>query len=235
MPPINIQSGPQFTRVDGGAADWAVSYGLTPYPAAVRAMEVRVEAIAAGEARELVWLVEHPPLYTAGVSARPGDLLSPDRFPVFKGDRGGKHTYHGPGQRVAYVMLDLKARRKDVRAFVAALEAAIVGSLGALGVVAETRPGRVGVWVTDAGNERKIAAIGLKVRRWVSYHGLSLNVSPDLSHFDGIVPCGLRDYGVTSLRHLGLGASLEDADRAMRSSFSAVFGPFTNAAPPLGH
>jgi lipoyl(octanoyl) transferase len=195
-------------------------------------MEARVAAIARGEAKELVWLVEHPPLYTAGVSARASDLISPDRFPVFQVDRGGKHTYHGPGQRVVYVMFDLKTRQKDVRAFVAGLEASIIGALAQLGVASAVRSGRVGVWIEDAGEERKIAAIGLKIRRWISFHGISLNVSPDLTHFDGIVPCGLGEYGVTSLERLGLATRLEEADKALKASLEAEFGPFCPALPP---
>lgn len=233
MTPINLQSRPQFARLDGAAAGWAVSAGLTPYPEAVAAMEARVAAIGAGEAGELVWLVEHPPLYTAGVSARSSDLLSPDRFPVFEGNRGGKYTYHGPGQRVVYVMLDLTARRRDVRALVAGLEATIIAALSQLGVASEVRPGRVGVWVEDAGEERKIAAIGLKIRRWISFHGISLNVAPDLAHFEGIVPCGLRDYRVTSLKQMGLATRLEEADQALKVAFEAVFGPFRPAVPPV--
>jgi lipoyl(octanoyl) transferase len=188
-------------------------------------MEARAEAIARGEASELVWLLEHPPLYTAGTSGRPEDLLDPDRFPVFKSGRGGQLTYHGPGQRVAYVMLDLGARGRDVRAFVAGLERWIVGALAELGVRGETRPDRIGVWVAREAGEAKIAAIGVRVRRWVSFHGVALNVAPDLSHFQGIVPCGVRGHGVTSLRDLGVGAGMADADAALRRSFEAVFGP----------
>lgn len=233
MKPINLQPRLEFGRTDGRAAGWAVSPGLTPYPEAVTAMEAWVAGIAEGKLGELVWLVEHPPLYTAGVSARTSDLLSPDRFPVFTGDRGGKHTYHGPGQRVIYVMLDLKARRKDVRAFVAGLEAAIIGALARLGIESGVRSGRVGVWVDDMGEERKIAAIGLKIRRWVSFHGISLNVFPDLAHFDGIVPCGLENFGVTSLQRLGLNTRLEEADQALKASFEDIFGPFRPAPPPI--
>ena len=221
-----------FARADGVAAAWAVSPGLTPYPAAVAVMEDRVAAILAGKAGELIWLVEHPPLYTAGVSARDADVISPDRFPIFQGGRGGRHTYHGPGQRVCYVMLDLRERERDVRALVGALETWIIGALSLLGVDAGTRQGRVGVWVEDQGEDRKIAAIGLKLRKWVSLHGISLNVAPDLSHFDGIVPCGLKDYGVTSLERLGAGGGLEAADAALRASFETVFGPLASADAP---
>ncbi|MBV8681834.1 MAG: lipoyl(octanoyl) transferase LipB [Caulobacteraceae bacterium] len=223
-----------FDRADGRPAGWAVSPGLVPYPDAVAAMERRVEAIASGEAEEVVWLLEHPPLYTAGVSARPADLLVPDRFPVFESGRGGQYTYHGPGQRVAYVMLDLRARRRDVRAFVAALETWIISALAELGVSAQVRPGRVGVWVERSAppREDKIAAIGVRLRRWVSLHGISLNVAPDLSHFDGIVPCGIRDHGVTSLADLGVPATLDLADAALRAAFQSTFGPAAPAPAP---
>jgi lipoyl(octanoyl) transferase len=228
---------PIFGRADGIPAGWAVSKAPVAYPDAVAAMEARAAAIAEGRAGELVWLLEHPPLYTAGVSARPGDLLEPDRFPVFESGRGGQFTYHGPGQRVAYVMLDLTRRERDVRAFVAALEAWVIGALRRFNVVGEVRPGRVGVWVERraAGlppREDKIAAIGVKLRRWVSFHGISLNVEPDLAHFSGIVPCGVTDHGVTSLVDLGLPVTLEEADAALRASFGEVFGPVADADPP---
>ena len=200
-------------------------------------MEARAAAIAEGAAGELVWLLEHPPLYTAGVSARPSDLLEPDRLPVFESGRGGQYTYHGPGQRVAYVMLDLTARRRDVRAFVASLEAWIIAALARFEVAGEMRPGRVGVWVAResaglGGREDKIAAIGVKLRRWVSFHGISLNVAPDLAHFSGIVPCGVTEHGVTSLADLGRTASMDQADVALQASFAEVFGPVEPAAPP---
>jgi lipoyl(octanoyl) transferase len=200
-------------------------------------MEARATAIAAGQAGELVWLLEHPPLYTAGVSAKPRDLLQADRFPVFRTSRGGQFTYHGPGQRVAYLMLDLNRRGRDVRAFVGALEAWIVGALARFGVEGQIRPGRVGVWVERRApgvppREDKIAAIGVKLRRWVSFHGISLNVEPDLAHFAGIVPCGISEHGVTSLVDLGLPVTLDDADAALKASFVEVFGPVTDAAPP---
>ena len=199
------------------------------YLEAVAMMEARAAAIAEGRAGELVWLLEHPPLYTAGVSAKPGDLLDADRFPVFQSGRGGQFTYHGPGQRVAYVMLDLTKRRRDVRAFVAALEAWVIGALAQFNVVGEVREGRVGVWVERrapgiVARDDKIAAIGVKLRRWVSFHGISLNVEPDLSHFDGIVPCGVTEHGVTSLVDLGLPVTMDEADAALRSSFRTVFG-----------
>lgn len=189
-------------------------------------------------APEMVWLLEHPPLYTAGTSARDGDLLDP-RFPVFRSPRGGQYTYHGPGQRVAYVMLDLAERRRDVRGFVAALEDWIIGALARFNVRGERREDRVGVWVdrTEAGGsprEDKIAAIGVRLRHWVSFHGIALNVEPDLTHFSGIIPCGVAapEYGVTSLVDLGLPVTLADADSSLRESFHKVFGPTTDAAPP---
>lgn len=220
-------------RADGALTDWAVSANQVAYPDAVAAMEARVEAVAAAEARELVWLLEHPPLYTAGVSARSAELLQPDRFPVFRTGRGGRFTYHGPGQRVAYVMLDLSARRRDVHAFVASLQAWLIAALARLGVEGVVREGRVGVWVPGApGGEAKIAAIGVKLRRWVSFHGVSLNVDPELAHFDGIVPCGVSEHGVTSLAALGCSSSLSDVDRALQTSFESIFGPVGGAPPP---
>jgi lipoyl(octanoyl) transferase len=206
--------------------EWRVEPGLVDYPAAVAAMEARVAAIRDGGAPELVWLVEHPPLYTAGTSARQEDLLQPDRFPVYRSGRGGEYTYHGPGQRVAYVMLDLKRRGPDVRRFVTDLEDWIVGALAAFGVAGERRAGRVGIWVAR-GNDRedKIAAIGVRVRRWVTYHGIAVNVAPDLDHFGGIVPCGISGHGVTSLADLGLAATLPDLDTALHTAFPGVFGP----------
>ena len=225
-----------MTRADGAPVGWAVSTGPVPYPAAVAAMEARAAAIADGTAGELIWLLEHPPLYTAGVSAKPGDLIQPDRFPVFESGRGGQFTYHGPGQRVAYVMLDLTQRGRDVRAFVAALEAWIIDALAAFNVTGELREGRVGVWVERKGagwsREDKIAAIGVKLRRWVSFHGISLNVEPDLSHFGGIVPCGIREHGVTSLVDLGLPVTMDEADAALRASFQRVFGQAVAGEPP---
>ena len=228
-------SAPLFHRTDAAPAGWAVSQGRVPYEAAVAAMEARAEAIAEGRAGELVWLLEHPPLYTAGVSAKPADLLAPGRFPVFKASRGGQFTYHGPGQRVAYVMLDLSARRKDVRAFVAALEAWVIDALAQFNVEGQVRKGRVGVWVEHGAPKRedKIAAIGVRLRRWVSFHGVSLNVEPDLEHFAGIVPCGVTDHGVTSLVALGLPVTLAEADAALRTSFERVFGACQDAAPPI--
>jgi lipoyl(octanoyl) transferase len=225
----------KLIRADSRPVEWAVSEGPVAYEAAVSAMEARAAAIAAGEAPELVWLLEHPPLYTAGVSAKDGDLLDAARFPVHRTGRGGQFTYHGPGQRVAYVMLDLTARGKDVRTFVRGLEQWIIGALGEFGVPADVRDGRVGVWVERKGpgwsREDKIAAIGVKVRKWVSFHGVSLNVEPDLGHFTGIVPCGVADHGVTSLVDLGVPATMDEADAALKAGFQRVFGP-TAAAPP---
>jgi lipoyl(octanoyl) transferase len=219
-----------------GAApvEWFIADGLTDYAAAVAVMEARAAAIAAGGAAEAVWLVEHPPLYTAGTSADDADLLAP-RFPVFRTGRGGQFTYHGPGQRVAYAMLDLKRRGGDVRAFVTALEAWIIDTLEAFNLKGERREDRVGVWIgrsdKGAGFEDKIAAIGIRVRRWVSFHGISLNVEPELAHFDGIVPCGISEhrYGVTSLVDLGLPVTMSDADVALRNAFEGVFGPTVRA------
>ena len=209
--------------------EWRVEPGLTDYPAAVAAMEARVAAIRDGRRPELAWLVEHPPLYTAGTSAEPGDLLQPDRFPVYRSGRGGEFTYHGPGQRVVYVMLDLKRRGPDVRRYVHDLEEWIVRALAAFAVAGERREGRVGIWVPRQGSrpggpEDKIAAIGVRVRRWVTYHGIAINVAPELEHFSGIVPCGIRGHGVTSLVDLGLPVGLPDLDAALRASFPGVFG-----------
>jgi lipoyl(octanoyl) transferase len=214
--------------------EWLVAQGLTPYPDALAFMEARADAIRAGTAGELVWLVEHPPLYTAGTSTNPADLKDANRFPVYDAGRGGQYTYHGPGQRVAYVMLDLKRRREDVRAFVAALESWIIAALDRFNIKGEVREDRVGVWVSrpdrpplapNLPTEDKIAAIGIRLRRWVSFHGISLNVEPDLSHFDGIVPCGIEGYGITSLVDLGLPVTMEDADEALFFAFNEVFGP----------
>jgi lipoyl(octanoyl) transferase len=210
--------------------EWRIADDLIPYESAVAAMEARVEAIRAGEAPELVWLLEHPPLYTAGTSADDSDLLAPGSFPVFRTGRGGQLTYHGPGQRVAYVMLDLSRRGADVRRFVAALEAWIIATLDRFNVRGERREDRVGVWVRrpdkGAQHEDKIAAIGIRVRRWVTFHGISLNVEPDLSHFSGINPCGITEprFGVTSLADLGLPVTMAEADMALRAAFEEVFG-----------
>jgi lipoyl(octanoyl) transferase len=203
--------------------EWRVGRGLTLYPEAVAVMEERAAAIAEGAAPELVWLVEHPPIYTAGTSAKEADLLDA-RFPVFKTGRGGQFTYHGPGQRVGYVMLNLKERKADVRAFVHDLEEWLIRTLSQFNVKGERREGRVGIWVARAGREDKIAAIGVRVRRWVSFHGVSLNVDPDLTHFSGIVPCGVSDHGVTSLHDLGLPLTMADVDVALKQSFNDAFG-----------
>lgn len=214
--------------------EWMKSPGLVPYEDALSRMEARVAAIAHGGADEAIWLLEHPPLYTAGTSARAEDLTDPGRFPVHVAGRGGQYTYHGPGQRVAYVMLDLNRRGRDVRAFVRKLEAWIIAALAEFNVRGEVRAGRVGVWVTrhdtapnpdGSPREDKIAAIGVKLRKWISFHGISINVEPDLGHFDGIVPCGIRDHGVTSLVDLGLPVTTDDLDRALMATFATVFGP----------
>lgn len=212
---------------------WRVSDQLVAYPDALAAMEARVAAIADGHEPELVWLLEHPPLYTAGTSANVADLVEPDRFPVFQAGRGGQYTYHGPGQRVAYVMLDLRRRGPDVRGFVAALEAWLIGTLAAFNIKGERREDRVGVWIRRPDRvappceiaEDKIAAVGIRVRRWVTFHGISLNVEPDLTHFSGIIPCGVSQHGVTSLVDLGLPVSMAEVDMVLRREFEAVFGP----------
>ncbi|MGO4854346.1 lipoyl(octanoyl) transferase LipB [Phaeovulum sp. W22_SRMD_FR3] len=212
--------------------EWITAPGLVPYPDALAFMEARVADIAAGRADEAIWLLEHPPLYTAGTSARAEDLTEPERFPVYAAGRGGQYTYHGPGQRVAYVMLDLNRRGRDVRKFVCALENWVIETLAEFNVTGERRAGRVGVWVqrTDKApafdgtpREDKIAAIGVKLRRWVSFHGISINVEPDLAHFGGIVPCGIRDHGVTSLVDLGLPVTLDDLDAALVATFQRSF------------
>lgn len=203
--------------------EWEVSPGLTPYSEAMSRMDGHVEGIANGTEPERVWLLEHPPLYTAGTSARDSDLVEPQRFPVFRAGRGGQFTYHGPGQRVAYVMLDLHRRGGDVRAFVAGLERWVIDTLGDFGVTGERREDRVGVWVTRPGREDKIAAIGIRIRRWVSFHGIAINVAPDLSHFSGIVPCGIRDHGVTSLADLGISADMNAVDRSLQRHFGHIF------------
>jgi lipoyl(octanoyl) transferase len=229
-----------FLPAPGSApVEWRIEPGLTAYEDALAVMEARAGAIRDGTAAELVWLVEHPPLYTAGTSARIEDLVEPDRFPVFDAGRGGEYTYHGPGQRVAYVMLDLKRRREDVRAFVAALEDWIIATLAAFNVRGERREDRVGVWVVrpdrppmpdGSAAEDKIAAIGIRLRRWVSFHGIAINVEPDLSHFTGIVPCGVAEHGVTSLVDLGLPVTMADLDLALKSAFVEVFGPVLDVA-----
>ncbi|PJE32104.1 lipoyl(octanoyl) transferase [Pseudooceanicola antarcticus] len=212
--------------------EWIISAEPVPYETALAEMEARVAAIAAGEASEAIWLLEHPPLYTAGTSAREEDLVAPDRFPVYEARRGGQYTYHGPGQRVVYVMLDLNRRGRDIRAFVKALEGWVIDTLRDFGIRGEIREGRVGVWVPrpekapgpdGAVREDKIAAIGIRLRRWVSFHGISVNVEPDLEHFSGIVPCGISDHGVTSLVDLGLPVTMEDLDSALMANFQTAF------------
>lgn len=212
--------------------EWIISDGLTDYRTAEAWMEARATAIAAGEAEECIWLVEHPPLYTAGTSARAEDLTEPDRFPVYPTRRGGQYTYHGPGQRVAYVMLNVAARGRDVRCFVRQLENWVIATLDEFNLRGEVRPGRVGVWVqrpekpaqpNGSPAEDKIAAIGIRLRKWVSFHGISINVEPELSHFGGIVPCGITNHGVTSLVDLGLPVTMDDVDLALRATFDDVF------------
>ncbi len=211
-----------------GPVEWRVSDRPVAYPEALAVMEERVAAIRAGRAGELIWLLEHPPLYTAGTSARVEDLLTPARFPVFTAGRGGQYTYHGPGQRIAYIMLDLQRRGPDLRAYIGRLEEWLIRTLGQFNVRGERRAGRVGVWVVKPdGTEAKIAAIGVRIRRWVSYHGVAVNLDPNLEHFAGIVPCGIRDFGVTSLADLGLTTSMAELDGALQSTFPAVF----NAEP----
>ena len=203
--------------------EWLISEGAVPYAAALAAMEARVSDIRGGRARELVWLLEHPALYTAGTSARAQDLLQPMRFPVHTAGRGGQYTYHGPGQRVVYVMLDLRRRHQDVRRFVSDLEEWTMRALARFNVRAERRAGRVGLWVPRGAREDKIAAIGVRIRHWVSFHGLSINVEPDLGHYDGIVPCGISGHGVTSLVDLGLPVTMAEVDAALAASFDEVF------------
>lgn len=198
---------------------WRISPGLIDYAEAVAEMEARAAGIRDGTAGELVWLVEHPPLYTAGTSADPAELIAPERFPVHRTGRGGRYTYHGPGQRVGYLMLDLGARGRDVRRYVAGLEAWLIAALAQLGVAARTADGRIGIWADDGGREAKIGAIGVRVRRWVTLHGFALNVAPDLTHFSGIVPCGIAEYPVTSLAALGNPATFGDVDKALRDNF----------------
>jgi lipoyl(octanoyl) transferase len=207
-----------------GGIEWRVSETLVEYAAAVEEMEGRVAAIRAGAAAELVWLLEHPPLYTAGTSARHEELLEPSRLPVHRTGRGGRYTYHGPGQRIAYVMLDLRRCGQDVRCYVHRLEEWVIRTLACFAVRGDRRDGRVGIWVVlPSGNEEKIAAIGVRVRQWVTYHGLALNVDPELDHYRGIVPCGIAEHGVTSLAKLGIAATMEEVDTALRRTFAEVF------------
>ena len=211
--------------------EWRISNSPVPYPGALETMEDRVAAIREGAAGELIWLLEHPPLYTAGTSAKEADLLEPSRFPVYRAGRGGQYTYHGPGQRIVYTMLDLRERGPDVRCFVHNLEEWVIQALASFNVKGERREGRVGIWVDrGGGREDKIAAIGVRIRRWITFHGISINVEPDLSHFDGIVPCGIGEtgLGVTSLVDLGLPVTMTDLDVALQESFEGVFG-----TPPI--
>jgi lipoyl(octanoyl) transferase len=234
----NVSPDASLPTTERAAVDWAISDGLTDYAAAVAFMERRIRAIASGDAPELVWLLEHPPLYTAGTSARPADLLTPHRFPVHVTGRGGQYTYHGPGQRVVYVMLNVKTRSNgDVRRFVSQLEAWVIATLAAFNIRGRVHPDRVGVWVArpekGPAREDKIAAIGIRLRQWISMHGLAINVDPDLEHFSGIVPCGISQHGVTSLADLGhtgsLGDAITDLDMALAATFRAQFGPIVPA------
>jgi lipoyl(octanoyl) transferase len=234
MTSVETTIGSPGSANDRPPVEWRIDDGLTEYPDALAVMQRRVAAIRAGTAGELVWLVEHPPLYTAGTSAKPDELSDPARFPTFNAGRGGQWTYHGPGQRTAYVMLDLNRRHgevapQDIRSFVHGLEEWLIRTLGRFNVRGERREGRVGIWVSDpgirsAGGEAKIGAVGVRITRWVSWHGVALNVEPDLSHFSGIVPCGLPQYGVTSLAALGIPATLHDVDLALRAAWQEVFG-----------
>lgn len=210
--------------IDG--VEWRVSAGLTPYAEALALMEARAADVRAGEAAELAWLLEHPPLFTAGTSAAADELLNPMHFPVFEAGRGGRYTYHGPGQRVGYLVLDLDKRGKDIRCFVHALEGWLIAALARLGVNARREPGRIGLWVGHGADEAKIAAIGVRVRRWVTLHGFSVNVSPDLAHFTGIVPCGISEYGVTSLAELGVSAGIGELDAALIATFPPFLDEF---------
>lgn len=234
---LEIKEGRPFSPMrphsPGAPIEWVVSARPIDYGEAVTAMEARVAAILAGTAPELVWLLEHPSLYTAGTSANPADLLQPERLPIFASGRGGQYTYHGPGQRIAYVLLDLTRRRQDIRCFVDMLEEWIIASLARIEILGERRAGRVGVWIArpdrGEGAEDKIAAIGVRLRRWVTYHGVALNIAPDLSHYAGIVPCGMKEHGATSLADLGRNVSLSEVDAILRQEFEPLFGE-TSAA-----
>jgi lipoyl(octanoyl) transferase len=211
-----------------GEIEWRISEGLVPYEVALADMESRAAAVRAGEAKELVWLLEHPPLFTAGTSADPAELFNPLGFPVYEAGRGGRYTYHGPGQRVGYLVLDLEKRGKDIRCFVHSLEGWMIAALAELGVAARREPGRIGIWTGEGSAEAKIGAIGVRVRRWVTLHGFSINVAPDLAHFGGIVPCGIADYGVTSLAALGQDARMERLDAALGRSFPAFLNALSD-------
>jgi lipoyl(octanoyl) transferase len=220
--------------IEPGQVEWRISWAPVEYHAAIDEMEQRIAAIRAGSAGELVWLLEHPPLYTAGTSARDAELLDPGRLPVHRTGRGGRYTYHGPGQRIAYVMLDLRRRGQDVRCYVRQLEEWVIRTLARLGVHGERRDGRVGIWVArDGGREEKIAAIGVRVRQWVTYHGAALNIDPELEHYRGIIPCGITEHGVTSLAALGVAATMDEVDTALRRTFGQVFGDVLACADTL--
>lgn len=208
--------------------EWRVSEGLLPYPEALAEMEARAAAVRSGTANELVWMLEHPPLFTAGTSADPAELFNPMNFPVFEAGRGGRYTYHGPGQRVGYLVLDLEKRGRDIRCFVHSLEGWMIAALGLLGIEARREPGRIGIWTGRGADEAKIGAIGVRVRRWVTMHGFSINVAPDLSHFGGIVPCGIAEYGVTSLERLGLKPSMKPLDEALKRSFPSFLSSLSD-------
>jgi lipoyl(octanoyl) transferase len=234
----SCDTGDRLRRGDGRAVEWTVIEGLTPYPAALSAMRARAAAIAEGTAGEAVWLLEHPPLYTAGTSARQSDLLAPERFPVYEAGRGGQYTYHGPGQRVAYAMLDLRERGRDIRCLVQGLEGWLIDTLAAFNICGERREGRIGIWVRrpdkGPGRQDKIGAIGVRVSRWVTFHGVALNVAPELTHFSGIVPCGISDQGVTSFEDLGHLTAMAEVDIALRAAFEHRFGAVGPAvAEPL--
>lgn len=224
-----------MTRFDIPLSGWAVSGAHVGYPDAVAAMQLRADAIRQGRAANLVWLLEHPPLYTAGTSAQPRDLIDPHRFPVHETGRGGQYTYHGPGQRIAYVMLDLTHIGRDVRRYVNALQDWIITALAEFGVIGECHDGRPGVWAArrDGSGEDKIAAVGVRVRRWVAFHGVSVNVKPDLEHYSGIVPCGINEHGVTSLRALGVAVTIAEFDVALRRAFETIFGATKDESAPL--
>lgn len=238
LTPPTFSADDRLRRCDDTPVEWTVLEGYTGYPEALAAMRARAAAIADGTAREAVWLLEHPPLYTAGTSATAGDLLTPERFPVFQAGRGGQYTYHGPGQRVAYLMLDLRERGRDVRCLVQGLEGWLIDTLAAFNIRGERREGRIGIWVNrpdkGRGREDKIAAIGVRVSKWVTFHGVALNIAPDLSHFSGIIPCGISDQGVTSFEDLGHLAAMAEADQALRRAFEQRFGSVeVVAARPL--
>lgn len=231
----SCDTGNKLVRADGVPVEWTIADGLVPYPEALEAMRARAAAIADGVAGEQVWLLEHPPLYTAGTSATADDLLVPNRFPVYDAGRGGQYTYHGPGQRVVYFMLDLRQRGRDVRCLVQGLEGLVIDTLAAFNIKGERREGRIGVWVQrpdkGPGREDKIAAVGVRVSRWVTFHGISINVMPELDHFGGIVPCGISDQGVTSFEDLGQLVSIAEVDSALRAAFERRFGVTDSNAP----